>query len=145
MKDSDLPGKIKKKKDLLCEWWTSPDTLDRGKYGVISQSSFNTAWLSGKISMYLPPHRNTWYCNTVQGQRKFCITLSRSGMGGMLRWSNGKIFSMRKTFTGCWRVQQLAIGRLGQRTSTYDNYFSYALTDRGYSDSWICGATEVRE
>jgi hypothetical protein len=40
-------------------WWTSPDTLDRGKYGVISQSSFKTAWLSGKISMYLPPHRNT--------------------------------------------------------------------------------------
>jgi len=61
MKNADLPAKIKREKDRLMEWWTSKDTFDRGKYGVISQSSFNTAWRNGKPII----HANLSPCGTI--------------------------------------------------------------------------------
>jgi hypothetical protein len=61
MKNSDLPAKIKREKDLLMEWWTSKDTFDRGKYDVISQSSFKTAWCAGKPIM----HAHLSPCGTI--------------------------------------------------------------------------------
>ena len=61
MKNSDLQANIKRKKDQLNEWWTSKDTFDRGKYDVISQSSFNTAWRNGKPII----HANLSPCGTI--------------------------------------------------------------------------------